>query len=165
MKIGKISVIMLFFCTLLLNSCVKDDEKVAFSEQEASIDTYVQSLSERYETYDGVWRVVINEGSNDIFVTQGSQVRIDYSIFRFDRGIGQLIYTNRGASEGSDNWITIGDNAILSGLDIGIVGASLNEICHIIFSARYGFGNIQVGAVPKMSPLLVEVVIKEINTN
>jgi len=165
MKIREIFIVLLFLCIPLFGSCVKDDDKVNFSTQEATIDRYVQSLSNRIELCDdGVWRVVIEEGDENALVTKGSKIKIDYSIFKFETGKGQQ-YTNMESSGDGDDWLTVGSGSILKGLDIGLVGARLDEICHIVFSARYGFGNSQVGIIPKMTPLLVEVRIKEIKDN
>ena len=167
-KIRAIAVTILFFCIPLFYSCVKDDDRVTFSTQEASIDKYIQSLVEsqnfRYEVYDGVWRVVMEEGEGNIVVAQGSQIKIDYAIFKFESGQGEQ-YTNIESLGDGDDWLIVGNGNILKGLDIGLVGAKLNERCYIIFSARHGFGNTQVGIIPKMTPLLVEVWIKEIKDN
>ena len=166
----KIYVTVLLFCVPLLCSCVKDDEKVTFSDQEIAIAKYVEELEEssgkKYETYnDGVWRVILEEGDGSTFVDRGSKILIEYYISTFNRGQLEQIYTNIGNPGYSGDWVTVGNNSILSGLDIGIVGASLNERCYVIFSARHGFGNTQVGIIPKMTALQIEVVIKDIINN
>jgi len=158
--------IMLLFCILLFCSCVKDDDKLTFESQETDIDKYVKALEHRSEVYpEGVWRVIYEEGDGNTLVEQGSQIRVGLELYQFGRGPEELFYTNKGNSGDGDEWVTVGNNSILRGLDIGLVGASLYEKCYIIFSSRHGFGNIQVGIVPKMKPLLIDVTIKEIKNN
>jgi len=158
--------VMLLFCIPLFCSCVKDDDKLTFSDQEAAIEKYVKALENRYEVYpEGVWRVIYEEGDGNTLVKHGSQVRIIFAISQFSPAGFVQIFTNKESSGGEGDWVTVGSNSILRGLDIGIIGSSLNERCDLLFSARHGFGNIQVGIVPKMTPLSIEVIIKEIKNN
>jgi hypothetical protein len=165
-KIVNTYVVMLLFCVPLFFSCVKDDEKLTFSGQEEAIEKYVKALENRYEVYpEGVWRVIYEEGDGNTLVEYGSQVRIIFTISQFIPVGFVQIFTNKESSGGEGDWVIVGNNSILRGLDIGIIGASLNERCDLLFSARHGFGNIQVGIVPKMTPLSIEVIIKEIKNN
>ena len=166
-SIVKFIAIVLIFCGLFcVGSCVKGEENEKFLKQEEDIFEYVESHSdlECVEYGGGVWRIIEQAGSGTDRVARGSKIRIDYSlyIFSFSEEKGDPITTNIDAN---GDWFTVGKQELIAGLDIGIVGAKLDEECEILFSARHGFGNKQIGVVPKMSPLLVRVKIKEIRND
>ena len=169
-SIGKFITTVLIFCGLVcVGSCVKGDENATYQQQEDEIFEYVEFNrdSDCIEYDGGVWRIINQAGSGTDVVVRGSKVRIDYSlhIFSLSGGIGDPIMTNIGVAGVDGEWFTIGKKELLAGLDIGIVGAKLNEECEILFSARHGYGNKQIGVVKKMSPLLVHVKIKEIRND
>ena len=167
MEIRKIFAVVMFvlYATLFYYSCSKEEDKLVFSGQETSIQNYVESQNARYEAYgSGVWRIILEEGDPDILVARGSKIKIDYALYQFNSRT-EPIYTNKGTSTDDEDWLAVGHNELLEGLDIGIIGAGLNEKCQIMFSARYGFGNKQVGVIPKMTPLLIELIVKEIKTD
>jgi len=166
------AVVALFFCVVIICSCEKSEDEDVFSRQEEDINTYVQGvLHENFQVYhkegSGVWRVVEKPGSGDDVVVRGSKIKIDYFLYLFDsrseRGEGVLIYADE--SDPDDEWLTVGGGELITGLDIGVVGAKLNETCQIVFSGRYGYGDKQVGLVPKMQPLSIRVTIKELKND
>lgn len=58
--------------------------------------------------------------------------------------------------------VRLGDGNLLEGLRKGLLGVSEGEECYIIFSAKYGFGNMAVNAIPKMSSLIYHIWVLDI---
>ena len=162
-SIGKFTALAMSICCLLLsNSCVKEDDETTYSKQEEELFNYVETRALEYVEYgNGVWRLIEKEGRDDIIVSHGSKIKIDYSLCAYSSLGVVLVATNVGTAE-ADEWLTVGKKELIAGLDIGIIGAGLNEECEVVFTARHGFGNKQMGVIPKMMPLLVRVTVKEI---
>ena len=147
------------------------------SQQESAIDKFVETFTDsRVVVEDGVWRVIMEEGVGTTEAAAGDSVRINYAAYIFNSGKGALYDTNvkSVANEaGLDmdfsvlqpKWVLVGRGKLLSGLDIGLISVKKGERCYIIFSSRHGFGNTQIGLVPKMSPLLIEVWIQDVKKN
>jgi len=64
-----------------------------------------------------------------------------------------------------DYGIELGKTTLLNGVELGLRGVKSGEHCYIVFSSRFGYGNKIVGIVPKYSPLIFEVWIKEVKKN
>lgn len=58
--------------------------------------------------------------------------------------------------------VRLSDGNLLEGLRKGLLGVSEGEECYIIFSAKYGFGNMTVNAIPKMSSLIYHIWVLDI---
>lgn len=158
-----------------LFSCAKEEQKTIMASQESEIEKYVKTLTgKRVEVNDGIWRVVIEEGTlEERSVKPGDSLWFDYAAYIFSSGKGTLFDTNiyeiaklSGAQLDFDYLVTrreiVGKGKLIAGLDRGVVGAKKGERCYVIFSARHGFGNTQIGLVPKMSPIILEVWVKDI---
>ncbi len=177
MKLRSIALILLFPALLLLESCSKEEITNRMTEQEAQIETFVKSIQDaRVEVSDGVWRVVLEEGSSNSVAASGDSIEFNYAAYIFSSGKGVLYDTNVKSiadEAGIYRELThliprrelLGKGRMLSGLDKGLISSKPGEKSYIIFSARHGFGNVQAGLVPKMSPLLIEVWMIEVKKN
>ncbi len=177
MKIKSVALTLLISTFLLSGSCSKEETNNRTTEQEAQIETYVKTLSDaRVEVSDGVWRVVLEEGSSNSVAASGDSVTFNYAAYIFSSGKGLLYDTNvksiadeagilRELTHLNPRRELLGKGRLLSGLDKGLISSKKGEKCYIIFSARHGFGNVQAGLVPKMSPLFIEVWMLEVKKN
>ncbi len=171
-----VGLLTIFF--LFLTSCTKEDREIQLSQQIKEIDNFAKNSAsggKRVVVNNGSTRVVINEGNGDPVIA-GDSVFIDYAGYIFQSGLGTLFDTNvesvsetfginiynRGFDCGKN---IVGKGIFIEGLDLGLIGAKIGEQAYIVFPANLGFGNKDVGLVPKMSPLIYEVWIKEIKKN
>lgn len=166
--------LILCFAALLAVCCDKEDRKNTYANQETQIDSYVSSLSSDYTVVynGGVVRVILEEGSADA-VRSGDSLYFHYSGYVFSGGKGALFATNDAAVAEAAGFITdgkafgtkFGHSAMLEGLKKGLDGVREGERCYIIFSARYGYGNQTMQALPKLTPLFFEIKIDKIVRN
>lgn len=171
--------LMLTFFSILVISCTQQDIDNTTTQQETQIEKYVQSLTiKNVVVNNGVWRVVIEQGNEGVGkeVSKGDSIVYNYAAYLFSSGKGLLYDTNvrdlaKALGTGHDYSYfiprkgVVGKGMLLSGIDIGLIGAKEGERCYLIFSARHGFGNVQIGMIPKMSPLLIEVWVREVKKN
>lgn len=158
-------------------SCTKEELLNQMTEQEKLIEKYTSTLqSEEVVINDGVWRAVLEEGSGSYSAKAGDSVIFNYSAYIFSNGKGKVFDTNiksvaKEAGLGMDQVFlkprakVVGRGELLPGLDRGLIGVKKGEKCYLIFSSRHGFGNKQIGMVPKMSPLIYEVWIVDVKQN
>jgi len=173
----KTGLILLAGLILTAISCTKEDRKLTLIRQEEAIDQFVQSLTKDTVYYrNGVVRAVLTPGipaGDADTLAQGDTVYFYYAGHIFSKGKGELFYTNsdsvalsynrnQGAEETQIRTGVVGEGRFLRGLENGFPGMSPGEHAYIIFNAEYGFGNIKVGMVPAMSPLLFEIWIERI---
>jgi FKBP-type peptidyl-prolyl cis-trans isomerase len=162
---------------LSLFSCSKDDRENTMIQQETSIEAYALTYDEdKVVAYDKVWRIVLNEGAGSLEAQRGDSVIFDYAGYIFSSGKGALFGTSKRdiATEAGLNQdvnlfgkkrVKLGEGSLIAGLDKGLAGVKAGEKCYVIFSARYGFGPVQIGLVPKMSPLIYEVWVADVKKN
>jgi len=174
MRLGFLILSLLFLLPL---SCAKEEQLNLMSQQESAIDKFVKTLSDsRVVVEDGVWRVIMEEGAGTAEAAAGDSVKINYASYIFNSGKGKLYDTNiKSVADGAGmeidfdllqpRWVLVGRGKLLSGLDRGLISVKRGERCYIIFSARHGFGNTQIGLIPKMSPLLIEVWVQDVKKN
>ncbi len=164
--------------TAVLNiACAKQELKNIMTQQETTIEGYVENLQNaEVVVNEGVWRVVLEEGTSGVVAERGDSLVFYYSAHIFASGKGMMFDTNVDTLGFANGFIhdfsyykprreVVGRGKLMNGLDVGLIGVAKGERCYVIFSARRGYGNIQVGMVPKMSPLLYEIWIKEIKKN
>ncbi len=161
-----------FFC---ICACTKQDRENTIIDQEKNIDAYITGLGEDA-------KVIRNGGSNRIIVKEGEGdgiVRGDSVIFYFaayifsNSGKGELFATNNKDVAKENNFNTdgvqqrkiLGEKSLLAGLNNGLEGVKKGEVCNILFSAKYGYGNTVVYNVPKLSPLFFEIWIESVVKN
>ncbi len=169
--------IYLLILLFAIVSCTKEELLKQMTEQEKLIEKYASTLqSEEVVVNDGVWRVVLEEGSGSYSAKAGDSVIFNYSAFIFSSGKGKIFDTSiksvaKEAGLGMDQIFlkprgkVVGIGELLPGLDRGLVGVKKGEKCYLLFSSRHGFGNKQIGMVPKMSPLIYEVWITDVKQN
>lgn len=171
--------LMLTLLSIIVASCTQQDIDNATTQQETQIETYIKDLgAENVVVNSGVWRAVIELGKEGLEneVVKGDSIVYNYAAYLFSSGKGYLFDTNvldlaevSGIGYDYSYFVSrkevVGKGKLISGLDIGLIGARVGERCYVVFSARHGFGNVQIGMIPKMSPLLIEVWIKEVKKN
>ena len=59
----------------------------------------------------------------------------------------------------------LSDGKLVSGLKKGIKGVKAGEVCYILFSGKYGYGDKQYGTIPAKSALAYYVEVVEVNNN
>lgn len=171
--------LLLVFLIFIIISCAKQEIDNETTQQETQIEDFVQDLgAEEVVVNNGVWRAVMERGEegDDNIVAEGDSIIYNYACYIFSSGKGELFDSNLfslSESLGTNmdyNYFeprdgVVGKGKLISGLDIGLIGAQKGERCYVIFSSRHGFGNVQMGIVPKMSPLLIEVWVLEVKKN
>ncbi|HCV14906.1 MAG TPA: hypothetical protein DF637_01035 [Rikenellaceae bacterium] len=172
-----LNTLLVFAVTSLVLSCAKDDREINLLQQETSIESYVKTFSDkRVEVYNKVWRVVLEEGAESAEAQKGDSVFFDYAAYIFNSGKGFLFSTNkRSIAESAEmtqdvslfkKWrVRLGSGELIAGLEEGLAGVKRGERCYVIFSSRKGFGPVQIGLVPKLSPLIYEVWITDVKKN
>ncbi len=167
-------IIYILCCVLLFVSCVKEDRNLMLVNQEESIDRYISSLKDvRVTRNGGSNRVVFTEGKGTDSLQVGDKVNFYYAGYIFYNGKGSLFVTNNPDVAKKQNFplngdmesAVLGSGTLISGLERGLAGAKAGEICQIVFSAKYGYGNQPVYNVPKMSPLIFDVWVESISKN
>ena len=166
---------LVIICAMSLMSCTKQDRENTIISQEASIDSYIESLSDKTVVRNGGSnRVIITDGVDGTEVAVGDSLYIRYAGYIFSRGKGALFVTNDETVAEAASFpvqeapmkIKLGSTELISGLSSGLLGVKEGEQCYIMFSAKYGFNNKVVYNIPKLSPLFFEIwvdkVIKDI---
>ena len=169
---------------ILVPGCKKQSLESTYSSQEDSIDSFIESM----ESQDPAPRVVHNGGSNRIVLTEGTgdelreggQVSFYYAGYTFsgsEPSAGSLFATNREETATESNWtltspdysiltLTLGDEAqLIEGLRLGLEGVKGGEICYIVFSGKYGFGDKIIGGIPANSALIVQVWVESLTND
>ena len=155
-------------------SCVKQDREKLLADQEASIDKYIQSMSDyRVERLNGSNRIVMVEGTQDTVAAVGDSVYFIYAGYIFNNRKGEMFTTNSKEIAQKNNFVvadttdsicgkTAGDPSLIPGLANGLVGVGIREECQIVFSAKEGYYDNPIYNVPEMSALLFEVWVVDI---
>ncbi len=165
---GKILIIGLMISFL---SCAKQDRENTITSQEGAIDSYISSL-ENVEVVrnGGSNRVIVTPGNNNLVVERGDSLYIRYAGYRFSRGKGGIFATNDPVVAIESGFpclrtpekIKLGATELVEGLDFGLEGVKEGEYCYIIFSAKYGYGNVELYNIPKLTPLFYEVWVDKV---
>ncbi|MDR0581813.1 MAG: FKBP-type peptidyl-prolyl cis-trans isomerase [Prevotellaceae bacterium] len=159
----KKSVILFILCSLC--ACTSEVERLAVSNQEEAINSYISAqmtadTSIRMVAHNGSYRLIKTPG-NAPEAAAGDSVRFYYIAYVFSRGKGTVFDTNRdtlGFVSRIDNGRGIvGIGQYIPGLDNGLMGMKTGEKAELIFPASQGFGNAAVGLVPPLSALLFDV--------
>ena len=162
---------------LAAGSCSKQEFDTLMVKQDSDIERYADTFADSLVTVtSGVWRITKEKGIADVVVARGDSILFNYKAHIFSSGPGQLFDTNiyeDGVAAGfghelhyySPRKSLAGRGHLLEGLERGLSGASKGERFYVVFSARYGFGNVQTAMVPKNSPLIYEVWIMDVKKN
>ncbi len=177
-KMKNLIIVILLGLLPFMTGCTKQDKEIQLAQQIKDIDSFTKNqvaAGKRLVVNGGASRVVIAEGSEDSLM-EGDSVVFDFAGYVFQSGLGVLFETNipevadnlginiynRGFDFGKG---VIGKGMFIDGLDWGLKGAKKGEHAYIVFPANLGYDKKDVGLVPKMSPLIFEVWIKEIKKN
>lgn len=161
---------------LLLFSCSANEKQNTIIQQEESIDKYLSS------TYpDSV--VIRRNGSNKVITKHshsGNVLEYGDTLYMYYAG---FVFQNRPTMLFVTNWESVAqeygfgltdmntdilkvpysDHSFIPGLNDGLYGMREGEAATIVFSAKYGFGDRSVYAVPSLSALLYHVLILKID--
>ncbi len=160
----------------MLASCQKQEQEITIASQEISIENFIKTqTNSRVVLNRGVNRVILEEGKGDTLAL-GDSLILEYAAFIFNSGRGPIFATNipeianlagiNISNSGMENYgIRFGKTKLLNGVELGLRGVKAGEHSYIVFSSGFGYGNKIVGIVPKYSPLIFEVWIKEVKKN
>jgi len=148
---------IILFLAILSVSCESEYENTLVTQEE-NIDKYIADNFEDYEVVHngGTSRVIISKGSGNS-IENGDVVSFSYAGYIFEDDGPTEFFTS-----GTKTDVTIGNNDIIKGLDLGLAGALMREEAAILFSARYGYGKNALNVVPEQSALLFIVKITSI---
>lgn len=179
----KASLIICLLLTLL--SCTRQQLENAYSTQEDNIDKYATSLMSKdptsYAVYNsGSVRVVVNDnigkGVGDSLATNGV-VSFRYAGYVFKNSISAsaLFATNKQDEAEKAGWsitdesaydiltVKLGEDDLLDGLRHGLVGVKAGQESYILFSGKYGYGNMSSGTIPAKSALAYHIWVESIS--
>jgi len=169
-------ILIAIFCIAFASvSCSDKTEQKTLDEEIKQIDTYVSSFSSSGKTVvkNGLAvRIILKEGGGDS-VENGDSLYFKYAGYIFSNGLGTIFDTNldslsskfgidvynRGFDAGH---VVLKRGELLDGLVKGLTGAKEGEYSYVVFPSSLGFGNVKVGVVPAMSPLIFEIWIKNV---
>ena len=156
-----------------LVSCKKESLETTYSSQEDRIDSFIEGLmredpAPRIVRNGGSNRIVLTEGNGEVLETGGT-VSFYYAGYIFSGSAptaGNLFATNREETATESGWnltspdyniltLTLDDDTeLLEGLRNGLSGVRGGEVCYIVFSGKYGFGDEIIGNIPANSALI-----------
>ena len=153
--------------------CTKQDEENQLTRQEKNIDAFINQQKKDTVIYRGAAsRVVLERGRGEgDTLAAGDWVHFYYYAYIFPPSAATLYSSNipdiqsswplsEAPEDFGENEVGVG--RYIPGLDAGLIGMRLEEHALIICTSKYGYGNRQMGVVPKMSPLLFEVWVDRI---
>ena len=100
---------------------------------------------------------------------------IDFAVYSFATGPGQLYYTNRKElvdeeylADLDQYWpftsqeVSLGDSRLLKGVRIGLAGCHEGDSVQLYLVSSLGYGKKPWGVVPANTPLLWDIVVKQV---
>jgi FKBP-type peptidyl-prolyl cis-trans isomerase len=177
---NKIKAILMLAFTMMAASCVKTQLETTYNKQEDQIDKYITKsmVVKNDEGGTDTLRVVRNEGSNRLVLKEGigeelsmdGYVSFYYAGYTFNGSVSSsnMFSTNNFDIAQAAGWqgeeseymlyeISLKDAELIPGLRYGLEGVKAGEECEILFSAKYGFGNKTLGAIPAKTALLYKI--------
>lgn len=135
--------------------------------------------------HDYIVTDTIVRGRDTIYITQevpikdtvhidyGDSIYISYAGYVFTSAPSSLFATNVAEVASKAGWdmskvdttskgILFEEGALIPGLEYGLHNAREKEHCMILFSAEYGFGNIKMYNIPKLSALSYEIIVDKV---
>ncbi len=108
-----------------------------------------------------------------VYIDYGDSIYISYAGYVFTSAPSSLFATNvaelaqkagwdMSKMETSPKGILFEEGALIPGLEYGLHNAREKEHCLILFSAEYGFGNIKMYNIPKLSALSYEIIVDKV---
>lgn len=165
-------------------SCSKESYKNAIAKQETNIESYVNSMLSKDESYylvmnKGVDRLVLTEGEGDS-LTAGGTVSFYYAGYVMTSSSisdGNLFVTNKKDLAESLSWelsdstgfdiltLKLDESGLVDGLRYGLEGVKGGQECYILFSGKYGFGKRPLGTIPANASLAYHVWVESISND
>lgn len=168
---------------LALAACSKESIKTLYSTQETRIESIVNALISADESgtaysvsRKGSQRVVLSQGSGDTLSPSGS-VKFYYAGYTlpstsialtnlFDTNIYEI--AKAAQRDTTDLSVfepftaNLSSTGLVKGLKNGLVGVKAGEVCYVLFSGKYGFGDKELGTIPANSALAYALQIVEV---
>ena len=164
-----------------LVSCKKESLETTYSSQEDRIDSFIEGLmredpAPRIVRNGGSNRIVLTEGNGEVLETGGT-VSFYYAGYIFTGSApspGNLFATNREDTANESGWTLTDpdysilklklddDSKLVEGLRKGLLGVKAGEICYIVFSGKYGFGDEIIGSIPANSALIYQIWVESL---
>ena len=167
-------------------SCIKEKLELAYTNQESKIDQYIKSNKYTDSSKTDSLRVVYNNGSTRLVYTEGTGEELNaegtvafyYAGYTFNGSYNKsnLFVTNDEDTAKDAGWeltdecyeiykINMGEAKLLEGLRNGLLGVKAGEVCKILFSGKYGFGNEEFGIIPANSALIYEITVEAVSND
>ena len=143
-------------------------------------------IQKRDTTWTDTLRVVYNNGSTRLVYTEGTGEELNaegtvafyYAGYTFNGSYNKsnLFVTNDEDTAKDAGWeltdegyeiykINMGEAKLLEGLRNGLLGVKAGEVCKILFSGKYGFGNEEFGIIPANSALIYEITVEAVSND
>ena len=182
---NKILHILLLALCLSAISCVKEKREAIFNSQEDKIDQSISKNMYKKSTVDGkevidTLKVVYRGGSSRLVIQEGigeelkadGTVSIYYAGYTFNSSKGSLFVTNH--KETGEQWgltdpdyspylIHMGSTDLIEGLRQGLIGVKAGEICQILFTGKYAYGQKPLGIIPANSAIMFEIWVEAVS--
>lgn len=177
---NKITIALLMIVAMTGVSCVKEQLETTYNKQEEQIDKYIEKnmIVKNDAGGSDTLRVVRNDGSNRLVLKEGTGEALEadgyvsfyYAGYTFSGSVSSanMFVTNKYNIAKAAGWqgeeeeytlyeISFKDSDLIPGLKNGLEGVRAGEECEILFSAKYGFGNKTLGAIPAKTALLYKI--------
>lgn len=179
MKTRKYFAILCLTC-LAATSCIKEKLAETYNKQEEKISSYIDSALRNNDDYtavniEGANRLTYVQGEGEELKPDGS-LTFYYAGYIFEGNVStsNMFATNRQASADDAGWnlsegnyeaetLNLKDAKLLPGLRSGLTGVKAGEECEILFSGKYGYGNMTFGIIPANSALLYKIWVVSIS--
>ena len=171
MTMKTINILAAAVLALSLSSCMKSKLELTYNSQEERIDSYISSKGENYRSLriGGANRLVLKEGEGEELKADGF-VSFYYAGYTFTGSITKqnLFVTNHQPTAEASGFaltdpdyelyeINLGEAELIEGLRNGLEGVRAGEMCEILFSGKYAFGNSTFGIIPANSALAFQI--------
>ena len=161
-------------------SCTKESIKNLYNSQEQRIETIVNNIINSDTTgtaynvsNSGVQRVVLAEGTGEALTSSGTVTfyYAGYTLPSASLSQNNLFDTNiydiaKSADRDTTDLsvfepytVKLSGSRLVPGLKKGLVGVKAGEQCFVLFSGKYGFGDIELGTIPANSALAYALII------
>ena len=179
MNVTKWRFFFLLMTTMLFAVGCSQEDDTEETSQRTSIENYLRGQQYPYTEVSGVYRYVANADRADyatspILEASGTAI-IDFAVYSFATGPGQLYYTNRKElvdeeylADLEQYWpftsqeVSLGDSRLLKGVRIGLAGCHEGDSVQLYLVSSLGYGKKPWGVVPANTPLLWDIVVKQV---
>lgn len=169
---------------LLFISCANQDIETTYVNQEAAINSYIESNFKDIEPYvnSGSVRVTVPYDQQEEAPEIGESLEAGDSLFfyyvgRIFNSAPSTVFATNIESVAQDNNLLVteadyqikgikyGNTTLIKGLQNGLNGIKEGERAIILFSGKYGYGDKPMYNVPKYSALAFEIYVTGVKKN